>query len=385
MSSSSRVTRIRPHWHGSAWPQDWGSSARGRLTANAASVILSAVSLVHDIGAIADCDVAIECVPEDRALKSAVLAAMQEALPLGTMIATNTSGLPVTGLAKALRRPERFVGLHFFSPVERMRLVEVVRGALTAQATVREALAFVEQLGQRPVVVRDGPGFFTSRVFAAYLDEAVAMVGEGVDAATIEQAARDNGRLVGPLAVIDDVSLQLNWQQACQARADGLPERFCRPLAWPVLDRMVALGRGGRRHGGGFYESGSDGQRRLWTGLTTVFAPGDPQPEVCAVRRRLRCAEALEALRCLEEGVVASADDADTASILGLGFPPDRGGVLRDVEAQGMAAFVADCDALARTCGERFTPSRWLRDRAAVCDGLAAWRDGALSPTGVNT
>ncbi|HZT56838.1 MAG TPA: 3-hydroxyacyl-CoA dehydrogenase family protein, partial [Burkholderiaceae bacterium] len=148
--------------------------ARGRLDRTVADALLDRVGAVADDAELGRCELAIESVPEDRALKLAVLSRLQDALPAGTLIATNTSGLPVSGLAAALRRPERFVGLHFFSPVERMKLVEVVRGKATAQATLREALAFVEDLGQTPIVVRDGPGFFTSRVFAAYLDEALA-------------------------------------------------------------------------------------------------------------------------------------------------------------------------------------------------------------------
>ncbi|MDO8769250.1 MAG: 3-hydroxyacyl-CoA dehydrogenase NAD-binding domain-containing protein [Burkholderiaceae bacterium] len=348
--------------------------ARGRLRSDAATELLSAVEAGRDFSALSDCDLAIESVAENRMLKIEVLNRMQAALPPGTLIASNTSGLPISGLASALLRPERFIGLHFFSPVERMPLVEVVRGQQTAEATVCEALAFVEQLGQRPIVVRDGPGFFTSRVFAAYLDEALAMVGEGVAPALVEQAARDNGRAIGPLAVLDDISLQLNWQQVRQARADGLEDRFCRPLAWPVLDKMLALGRHGRRQGGGFYETGANGERQLWTGLTEVFPPCTPQPSLATVQRRLRCAEALEALRCLEEGVIATADDADTGSLLGLGFPASRGGVLSDVETVGLGLFVADCDALARQYGRRYAPSDWLRACAANPQGLAAWR-----------
>ena len=237
---------------------------RGRLDRSGAEALLDRVRAVDDDVELAGCALGIESVPEDRALKTAVLQRLQDGLPAGALIATNTSGLPVSGLSAALRRPERFVGLHFFSPVERMKLVEVVRGEATAPATLREALAFVEGLGQTPVVVRDGPGFFTSRVFAAYLDEALAMVAEGVDPASIEQAARSLGRAVGPLAVLDDVSLALNLQQLRQARADGLPSDRCRPLAAPVLETMLAHGRGGRRQGGGFLDIAADGTRIPW-------------------------------------------------------------------------------------------------------------------------
>lgn len=348
--------------------------ARGRLEGPAADALLRRVEPAQDYADVGDCALAIEAVAEDRDVKGDVLLRMQAALEPGTLIASNTSGLPITGLAAVLRRPERFIGLHFFSPVERMRLVEVVRGAATAQASVREALAFVEQLGQKPIVVRDGPGFFTSRVFAAYLDEAMAMVGEGVAPALIEQAGRAGGRPIGPLAVIDDIGLQLNWQQARQARADGLAERFCRPLAGPVLDRMVSLGRGGRRQGGGFYEHPADSDKRLWPGLAEHFGTAAAQPPLETVQQRLYAAEAMEALRCLEEGVLTSADDADTGSLLGLGYPAASGGVLRAVERQGVERFVAASAALAQQHGPRFEPSPWLRDVAARGQGLRRWR-----------
>lgn len=349
-------------------------ASRGRLTPATADALLRQVKPAQDMADIGDCDLGIEAVAEAREVKLDVLQRMQSALPPGTLIASNTSGLPITGLGASLRRPERFIGLHFFSPVERMPLVEVVRGRATAQATVREALAFVEQIGQRPIVVRDGPGFFTSRVFAAYLDEAMAMVGEGVSPAAVEQAGLALGRAVGPLAVLDDIGLQLNWQQARQARLDGVAERFCRPLAWPVLDRLLGQGRGGRRHGGGFYDPPGDGHKRLWDGLTALFPPAAAPPALGTVQQRLRCAEAMEALRCLEEGVLASADDADTGSLLGLGFPAATGGVLRWVEEQGLDAFTRTCDALAQACGPRFEPSPWLREVAAGGQGLSAWR-----------
>lgn len=348
--------------------------ARGRIAAAAAEALLARVQPARSDDALADCDLAIESVAEERSAKRGVLQRLQAGLPPGSLIASNTSGLPITGLAAALKQPERFLGLHFFSPVERMPLVEVVRGQATAQASVLEALAFVRQIGQQPIVVRDGPGFFTSRVFAAYLDEALAMVGEGVAPALIEQAGQALGRPLGPLAVLDEVSLRLNYQQARQALADGLEPRFCRMLALPVLERMLALGRGGRREGGGFYDHDAAAGRRLWPGLADVFLPAAEPPSQPTVQQRLRCAEAMEALRCLEEGVLDSADDADTGSLLGLGFPVDTGGVLRWVEAEGLGPFTETSAALAQAHGPRFEPSPWLLAMDAQGQGLAHWR-----------
>ncbi len=347
---------------------------RRRLDAAAAEALLARVVAVADDAELARCDLAIESVAEDRAAKLGVLRRLQAALPAGALIATNTSGLPVSGLAGALARPERFLGLHFVSPVERMKLVEVVRGERTAPATLAAGLAFVERLGQVPIVVRDGPGFFTSRVFAAYLDEALALVAEGVDPVLIDAAVTAHGRAIGPLAVLDDISLALNLQQIRQARADGLPPERCRPLAEPVLTAMLLNGRAGRRQGGGFYDTAADGTRTPWPGLAALFPPAALQPTSGGLCLRLRCAEAMDALRCLEHGVIDSADAADTGSLLGLGFPQATGGLLRWVEHFGLPRFVDTCAEFAREHGARFTPSPWLRERAALGRGLADWR-----------
>ncbi len=350
---------------------------RRRLDAAAADTLLARVVAVADDSELAHCELAIESVSEDRATKLDVLRRLQAALPEAALMATNTSGLPVSGLAGALVQPARFLGLHFFSPVERMKLVEVVRGEHTAPATLAAGLAFVERLGQVPIVVRDGPGFFTSRVFAAYLDEALALVAEGVDPAQIDAAVTAQGRAIGPLAVLDDISLALNLQQIRQAQADGLPPDRCRPLAEPVLAEMLRHGRAGRRQGGGFYDTTADGTRSPWPGLATLFPPATVQPTAAQIGLRLRCAEAMDALRCLEQGVIDSADAADTGSLLGLGFPPATGGVLRWAEDFGLPRFVDTCDALAGAHGARFLPSPWLRERAALGSGLAHWRQPA--------
>ncbi len=347
---------------------------RGKLGGAQADALMSRIEAAPDDSCLARCGAAIESAPEDRPLKAAVLRRLQAGLPPAAWIATNTSGLPVTGLATALADPTRLIGLHFFSPVERMKLVEVVRGQATAAATLEHALAFVRSLGQVPVVVRDGPGFFTSRVFAAYLDEAIAMVGEGVDPARVDAAGLRLGRAIGPLALLDDIGLALNLQQARQARADGLPPEHCRPLAEPVLAALVGAGRAGRRGGGGFYDLADDGGRTPWSGLAALFPPAAQAAGDDTLALRLRCAEALAALPCLEQGVVHSADDADTASLLGLGFPKAQGGILRWCEQHGLTRLLADCDRLAVSVGDRFTPSSWLRERAADPWALGPWR-----------
>jgi 3-hydroxyacyl-CoA dehydrogenase len=347
---------------------------RGRLEAAIGVEVLARVEAAESDDELGSCEIVIESVDEDRETKTRVLRRIEAAASRETMIASNTSGLAISGLARALRDPGQFLGLHFFSPAARMALVEVVRGDTTSADCVRSALAFIEQIGKRPVLVRDGPGFFATRVFAAYLDEALAMLSEGVAPQLIEAASIANGRALGPLAMLDETGLALNLRQARQARADGLEPRFCRPLAEPALARMADLGRSGRRNGGGFFDWPADGPRTVWPGLESAFPLRIDQPDGEAVTLRLLCAEAREALNCLEEGVIASADDGDAASVLGLGFPKRVGGILRWTEDFGLTGFVTTCDALAQNNGTRFAPSPWLRGLAVRGEGLAPWR-----------
>jgi 3-hydroxyacyl-CoA dehydrogenase len=347
--------------------------ARGRLAPDDGAAILLRVESSTVVDGLRECDLVIESVPEDRALKNAVLANIERAAP-NAIVASNTSGLAIGGLARAFADPSRFLGLHFFSPAERMPLVEIAVGAHTADAVVRRALAFVRGAGKRPIVVRDGPGFFASRAFAAYLDEGVAMAAEGVAVESIESAAIDIGRALGPLAMLDETGISLNLSQARQARADSLEARFCRPLAESSLARLVAAGRSGRRSGGGFFDWPDEGVRRPWPGLASLLPAAAHQPRPDALRLRLLCAEAREALRCLEEGVIRSADDGDAASVLGLGFPKALGGVLRWAEDFGLGALTQALDRLAPAHGERFSPSLWLRGLAARGEGLSAYR-----------
>jgi 3-hydroxyacyl-CoA dehydrogenase len=348
--------------------------ARGRLEATGAVETLARVEAAESDDELGGCEIVVESVDEDRETKTSVLRRIETAAPRDALIASNTSGLAISGLARALRNPGRFLGLHFFSPAARMALVEVVKGEATSADCIRSALAFIQQIGKRPVLVRDGPGFFATRVFAAYLDEALAMLSEGFAPQLIEAAAIANGRALGPLAMLDETGLALNLQQARQARADGLEPRFSRPLAEPVLARMAELGRGGRRNGGGFFDWPIEGPRTVWPGLASAFPLNMDQPDDEAVKLRLLSAEAHEALNCLEEGVIASADDGDAASVLGLGFPKRVGGILRWTEDFGLAAFVKTCRVLAHDNGARFAPSPWLRGLAERGEGLAPWR-----------
>jgi len=337
-----------------------------RRTPESAQEVLARIHPTVDYADLAECDLVIEAVFEDRAVKAEVTKRALAAMKRDATFASNTSTLPIGSLAKASPRPAQFVGIHFFSPVERMPLVEVIVAKKTSEATVAHALDFVGQLRKTPIVVGDSRGFYTTRVFGAYCQEGQALLAEGVDAALIENAGRMAGMPVGPLAVSDEVSLELQYRASRQA-AEDIGPRYESPVSWPVLRHFVEdLKRLGRKSGGGFYDYPADGPKHLWPGLAQEYPRAAVQPSLEEVKRRLLYAQALEAARCFEEGVVTTAAEADVGSILGIGFPPWTGGTLSLIDTVGVARFVAECEQLARRHGKRFRPSKWLRERAAA-------------------
>lgn len=340
----------------------------GRCTQENADAQLARIHPSADYGSLRGCDFVVEAVFEDRDAKATAFHHAEEglaALPDGFVMATNTSTLPVTGLAALWPQPEAFIGLHFFSPVERMPLVEVIVGQCTSPRALARALDLAAQLGKVPIVVNDSPGFYTSRIFCAYVDEGMAMLAEGVAPALIENAARQAGFATGPLAVTDEVSLDLQARVINQARADGLPGKFLRQHAQPVVDAMLARGRLGRKSGGGFHDFAPGQPKRLWDGLAQLFPSAAVQPDFTDVKHRLLYIQALESARCVEEQMVPEVADADLGAILALGYPSWTGGTLSFIDTVGPARFVAECERLADKYGERFRPSPWLRDRAA--------------------
>jgi 3-hydroxyacyl-CoA dehydrogenase/enoyl-CoA hydratase/3-hydroxybutyryl-CoA epimerase len=292
-------------------------------------------------------------------------------LPPSAIFASNTSTLPITGLAKASQRPENFVGLHFFSPVDRMPLVEVIRGHETSEETIARAMDFVKRIRKTPIVVNDGRAFYTSRVFGTYVYEGMALLNDGVHPALIERAGTNAGMPVGPLALMDEVSLELMHKVMRQTEAD-LGAAYRPQPQDPVLTKMVEeLKRLGRKSGGGFYDYAADGSKYLWPELAAYFPRGKDQPPVEEVQKRLMYTQSIEASRCLAEGIVG-ARDADVGSILGWGFPAALGGVVSQVDTVGVARFVAECDRMAQLYGTRFLPPQNLRDRAARGELLRA-------------
>lgn len=337
---------------------------KGRASREAAEALLARITPTIDHAMLDGCDLVVEAVFESRAVKAEATRKAEAVLAADAVFASNTSTLSITTLAEQSSRPERFIGIHFFSPVERMPLVEIILGKETAPETLARALDLVGQLRKTPIVVNDSPGFYTSRIFCSYIDEGMAMLAEGVAPALIDNAARMAGFATGPLAVTDEVSLDLQRLVVEQAEKDGLPERFLRRHAQPVIRRMNELGRLGRKSGGGFHDFPPGGRKALWPGLATEFPSRAVQPDVAEVKNRLLYSQALESARCVEEGVVTDVGEADLGSILGLGYPSWTGGTLSFIDTVGIQAFVAECQRLAALYGPRFQPSPWLLDRA---------------------
>ncbi len=338
--------------------------ARGKRSAESAAAILAKIQATVDYSALQDVDLVIEAVFEDRTVKAEVTARAMAVMPKRAIFASNTSTLPITGLATAFARPKQFIGIHFFSPVEKMPLVEIIIGKKTGDTALAAALDLCAVLRKTPIVVHDSRGFYTTRVFGSYCQEGQVMLLEGIAPALIENAGRFAGMPVGPLAVTDEVSLQLQHHVAEQTKAD-LGDRYVPSLADPVLRRMVEdLRRLGRKSGGGFYDYPSDGPKHLWPGLATEFPIAAQQPQLEQVQTRLLYIQAIEAARCFEEGVVTTAAEADIGSILGIGFPAWTGGALSFIDTVGIEKFVAEAERMARLHGKRFKPSKWLKARA---------------------
>ena len=341
-------------------------AGKERVAAGVKDEVLARIETTGDYGHLRGCDLVVEAVFEDRALKARVTRDAEAHLASDAIVASNTSTLPISGLARESGRPENFIGLHFFSPPERMPLVEIITGDATGDAALAGAMDYVRAIGKTPIVVKDSRGFYTSRVFGTYLTEGMAMLAEGVAPALIDNAGRIAGMPVGPLALTDEVSVELIYKINKQTRAD-LGATFVPPDAERVLVTMVeTLDRVGKKSKRGFYDYRDDGSKRLWPDLTRHFAPAANQPEPGAVVERLIAIQSLEAARALQEGIVATPIDADVGALLGWGYPAFRGGPLGNVDTEGVEAFVARARRLAVQYGDRFAPPALLLDMAAA-------------------
>ncbi|CAM5797887.1 3-hydroxyacyl-CoA dehydrogenase NAD-binding domain-containing protein [Rhizobacter fulvus] len=335
--------------------------AKGRMTEVQQAQLLNLITPTGDAADLAGCDLIIEAVFEQRALKAVVTREAEPMLAPGGVFASNTSTLPISGLAMASARPDKFVGLHFFSPVHKMKLVEIIRGAQTDDETVARAFDVVTALGKLPIVVNDSRGFFTSRVFGTFVMEGAAMLAEGVPAPLIEHAALAAGMPVGPLAVLDETSLALSVHVLDQTRADLAAEgRPYEAGAGELLvERMVKeLKRPGRAAGGGFYDYPSGSAKRLWPELRALFErPQAVPPSIDQLRQRLLYRQSIETARCLAEGVLTSTFEANIGSIFGIGFPAWTGGAMQFIESEGRETFIANAAGLAARHGPRFALS----------------------------
>jgi 3-hydroxyacyl-CoA dehydrogenase/enoyl-CoA hydratase/3-hydroxybutyryl-CoA epimerase len=340
---------------------------RGRASAADRDALLSRILATADYAALKDCDLVIEAVFEDRQAKAEAYAKAQAAMRRDAILASNTSTLPITSLAENSRDPSRFIGLHFFSPVERMMLVEIIRGKATGDAALAAALDYVRAVRKTPIVVNDSRGFYTSRVVGTYIREGHLMLTEGVPAAMIENVGRMAGMPVGPLSLNDEVAVDLAWKILNATEAD-LGADAIDPCQKALLSELVEKrGRYGRKNRKGFYDYPEKGPKRLWPGLTEL-QPVRLDPDAIDVKElkdRMLAIQALETARCFEEHVLTDVREADVGSILGFGFAPFSGGTLSYIDMMGTTRFVALCENLAAKCGPRFAPPKLLMDMAA--------------------
>ena len=335
---------------------------RGRSTAEKRDALLARITPTTDYAALDGCDLVIEAVFEDRAIKAAVTRLAEAQIGADAVFASNTSTLPISGLATASTRPHNFIGLHFFSPVDKMPLVEIIVGAQTSDATLARGFDFVLQIGKTPIVVNDSRGFYTSRVFGTYVMEGITMLREGVHPLSIEAAGLQSGMPMPPLALQDEVSLSLSLHVADQTKHDlaaaaSTPGKaYTEHPGMAVVRQLCEIGRIGRKAGKGFYDWNEDG-KRLWPELTAHFPVAAQQPPQQELIDRLLFAQANEAARCYEEKVLRSVADANIGSIFGWGFAPFHGGALQFINAMGAAAFVKRSRELALRFGARFEPA----------------------------
>ncbi|MCG7631296.1 3-hydroxyacyl-CoA dehydrogenase NAD-binding domain-containing protein [Gordonia McavH-238-E] len=348
----------------------------GALSEAQRGVILDRITATADVADAAGADLVIEAVFEDPDLKARVLKEVEPVLAPGALIGSNTSTLPITGLAGAVQNPADFIGLHFFSPVDKMPLLEIIKGGSTSAESVSRALDVARQIAKTPIVVNDSRGFFTSRVIGTFVNEALAMLGEGVPAPMIEQATTQAGYPAPALQLADELNLELlrRVRDASRDAAEAEGRDWVAHPAEAVLDRMLTeFDRAGRLAGAGFYEYSEGRRSGLWSGLGAAFPAAEQVPTLTDLKERLLFVEAVESARCLDEGVLESVADANIGSLLGIGYPGWTGGVLQFIDGYegGVAGFVARANELAARYGTRFLPPASLTRLAADGRSLA--------------
>jgi 3-hydroxyacyl-CoA dehydrogenase/enoyl-CoA hydratase/3-hydroxybutyryl-CoA epimerase len=349
-----------------------GQISKGRSTAEKKEKLLSLIKPSTNYDDLKGCDLVIEAVFESREIKADVTKKAEAQLTDKAVFGSNTSTLPITGLAEASVRPNNFVGIHFFSPVDKMQLVEIITGKKTGDYALAMAVDYVKQIKKTPIVVNDSRGFYTSRCFGTYVAEGQEMLAEGIAPAIIDNVGRMTGMPRGPLELADDVALDLAYKVR-EATKKDLGDKYEAGPADTLIENMVAkLGRYGRKNGKGFYDYPADGgKKRLWPGLKDIvkYKITSSTPElVDELKKRFLYRQAIEAARCFEENVVTDPREADVGAILGWGFAPYTGGPLSVIDTVGTKKFVEECDRFAQKYGKRFLPGKLLRDMAEKGD-----------------
>ena len=342
---------------------------RGKTTPAKGQALLERITPTDDYNDLAGCDIVIEAVFESVELKHQVFAEAMKVIEPDALLCSNTSTLPITELAAGVQRPSDFIGLHFFSPVDKMPLVEIIRGERTSDATLAKAFDVTLGMRKTPIVVNDSRGFFTSRVIGTFLNEGVAMVAEGIDPQTVEQASAQAGYPAPVLQLMDELTLTLPQKIRKEARAavETAGGTWDPHPSEQIIDALVDAGRTGKAGGAGFYEYAEGKRVRLWPGLREQLGATNHDVDLPELSERMLFIEAIETAKCFDEGVLTAVADANIGSIFGIGFPAWTGGVVQYVEGYpgGVAGFVARADQLAEKYGDRFRVPQSMRDRAA--------------------
>lgn len=343
--------------------------SKGKMSLEKAEGILSLIKTTDNYAELEGTDLIIEAVFENTQLKAEVSKAAEIFLKKDSgVFASNTSTLPISNLAKATIQPDKFIGIHFFSPVDKMQLVEIIMGKETSDYALAVAMDFVKKIRKTPIVVNDSQGFYTSRVFFTYTSEGIELLKDGVNPVVIENIAKQMGMPVGPLAVSDEVALDLAYKIAQAAVDEGLLSET--DTTYQVSKQFTEMGRLGKKAKAGFYTYPENGKKYLWEGLAEFFPLKEEQLAVDEIKKRLLYRQALETVKCVEEGVIRKYLDADLGSIFAWGFPAYLGGTLSFVDTVGIKTFVAEADRLADTYGERFRPTEKLRAMAETGKGF---------------
>ena len=357
---------------GKAYSEKILAKAVGRGTMEQAKMdeVLGRITATTEAADFAGVDLVIEAVFEDPSLKARVFGEIQDVVDPDALLCSNTSTLPITELAHGVNRPADFIGLHFFSPVDKMPLVEIIRGEQTSDEAVAKALDVVMAIRKTPIVVNDSRGFYTSRVIGTMVNEGLAMLGEGVHPMSVERAATQAGYPVGTLQLSDELNMEL-MAKIGKATAAAEGDAYVAHPGTVVVEKMLEAGRPGRLRGHGFYDYDENGRRTaLWPGLKDLFPSAAEPADIEDLKDRYLFIEAIETAKCFEEGVIESAAAANIGSIMGIGYPPLTGGTVQfmqgydGVTGTGLRGFVERADQLAKLHGDRFAPTDRLREMA---------------------